>query len=381
MKKFLVTTVAIGLFLGIQTVSADDISNLTVNPAGSQLLIQWDALPETTLSEVEGYALQWSSIQSDIRNDKSVRLPTLSTSKTSHSIYSFGFEKNTKYYFRIYTFIKDGREYILTNGSQILQWEKKSSGEIETEYLDANDPVIAASNSGANATVSEEFSNIGITEFDTRARFEWSQPNLTKSDYEGYKIVLSKNTDMSAPISEFSLGRDNTRLFVQGLDPETTYNATGYFYKRVGGADEKFGKSETKSFQTAAKFTARQEQSYQRTISRWAKSGLVGFKKNIDGTNASSVTTSTTAATTTSTATPAAPVDTSDKTAVQSRISEIQTEIRTLQAELRKLQNSSGTSTSSTAQTSTATTSTMTTTGRVIRTPVRKTNWKSRFSQ
>ncbi|MCF7846944.1 MAG: hypothetical protein K9M51_02800 [Candidatus Gracilibacteria bacterium] len=280
MKKWCTGILVFGAFLATPLALADPIENLTMTKSGSQMILQWEAPPQEDLYETSGYALQWGEVLNNIRNDKPIRFPTLPESRNSHVIRATDFERNTDYFFRVYTFVQEGRDYLLSNGSQILKWRYNSDGTIDTEYLEPNDPVIVVHSTGSDGEAID-FGNLGVIEFDTRAKFTWSLPNLSRSEYDGFKIVISENTDLSDPVAEFKAGHATKQMFVEGLHPETTYSVAGYFYKRRAGEDQLFGKSDTEQFRTVGKFSTRQEQSFERTIRRWSQGGNLGVRKTI----------------------------------------------------------------------------------------------------
>ncbi len=73
---------------------ADTITNVKAEPStdGSQLYITWNPLSSDTMNQVDGYAIQWSDIQSHIHIQKYARL----FPEANNMIVRLGsFERNT----------------------------------------------------------------------------------------------------------------------------------------------------------------------------------------------------------------------------------------------------------------------------------------------
>lgn len=311
----------IGLF---SNVSAAEIQNFTVTPNGSELSIQWDLLSEEISRNTDGYAVQWSESMNDIRIDKFPK-QTVSASTNILRVRSGGFQKSKDYYFRVYSYDKVSRKYKLFNGSKILKWHWNLNGSVKTEYITANDPVI---NTVEDTTV-YNFGQLRVVPFDTRVQLSWSRADISNSEYTGFRILVSKNADLSSPIHKFDTQKSQTKAFIEGLEPQTKYYTAGYFYKKTNGKDSQFGRGTIVPFLTHEKYNTTKEQRYQRSITRLKKQGL-GFSTKIGGTQ---TTTATKTTTTNKTKTP------TTSTGIQNRIREIQNQIKDLQAELRKLQN------------------------------------------
>ena len=377
MKKFSLAFALSLFFAG--SVFAGNIQNLEVIPTGTETLIQWNALSDENLFGVDGYALQWGERQSDIRNDKAVR-QFLKSSQASLAIRSAGLNYNTDYFFRVYTYRKEGRKTILTNGSKILKWNKAFNGDIETNVLEPNDVDLSElTTSGA----SEEFGVLRVTRYDTYAIFSWSRPNLASNEFDGFAIALSTSNDFSNPVVTVYTGDKDYKGRINGLTPSTQYYARGYFYKTKAGEKVMFGAGQIKSFKTVAKFSASQIARMDRLrkmgkvkdrVSPTATGWIPGTENASDTTASSTATADTSSDTSTSTTTTTTTTTTTgtkgaSRDQIKDRIAEVERQIRTLQVELRRLQTelrknsssrSSSTSASSRAQTRTSSRSAVT---------------------
>ena len=357
MKNYFLAFALSLVFTG--SVLAGDIQNLEVLPTGTETLIQWTGVSEENLFGVDGYALQWGEQQSNIRNDKSVR-QFLSPAQTSLAIRSAGLNYNTDYFFRVYTYKKEGRQTILTNGSKILKWNKAYNGEIALNVLEPNDVELSELTSSGT---SEEFGVIRVTRYDTYGVFSWSRPNLATNEYDGFAISLSTSNDFSNPIVTVHTGKNDFKGRVNGLTPLTEYFARGYFYKTRAGEKLSFGAGQIRSFKTTAQFSAAQVARMDRLrrmgkvkdrVSPTATGWIPGTENAVETTTAASSTSSSSSTTTSSTTTASTGTKGASRTQVKARIAEVEKQIRTLQVELRRLQTdlrkaSSSSTTSSTS--------------------------------
>lgn len=327
MKNSVFSVMAFAFFLSplfTSNAQAEQIENLKIVPTTSELSIQWDLLPEEDSIATDGYALQWSDILSNIKIDQSPR-QTVSKSRNYLAVRAAGFERDKKYYFRVYSYIKDDRNrgYDLFNGSKILEWMWKANGEVETNYIEANDPVI----NSVEDSVVFNFGQIRVIPFDQSVQLSWSRANLANHEYDGFVIALSEKADLSDPVFELKSGKSIFKGFIEGLTPEKKYYVGGYFYKRKNGVVKKFGRGTIVPFTTSEKFTTSQLQSYQRTITRLKRSGLGATGKigNESDTN------------TTTTVNKTSSSSLSDKSEIEKRIKELENEIREKQKELSTL--------------------------------------------
>jgi len=266
MKKLFFLGLVMSFFFGMQAVQASNIENLSaLYTTDSKIFLQWDHLDDTFLFDTDGYAVQYSMYENKVRNvDPGILF--LSAKQNNLTLRAAQFERDTWYYFRIHTYVQDGRSRILTNGSKVLKWKYFANGETESATIDANDPVI----SNSSETVGIEFGKLRIIRYDTYATFSWSRPNLAKNDATGVVIVINESGSADTLV-ELKAGLDITSGKVTGLNPETQYEAKGYFYKYIGGSDQKFGAGATETFTTQKAYSAAQKAQ----LERLRKRGLV----------------------------------------------------------------------------------------------------------
>lgn len=326
------------LFLSIPSVLADEIQNLKVTASDSQINIAWDPVSQEILSKTQGYALQWSIYQNEIRNDKNARKflnqNTLTLRKGS-------FETNQTYYFRVYTYISEGRSKVLGNGSKILKWKIQSNDEIEEIYIDANDPVISTTTSSTtSSTASVKFGTLRVSRFDNFADISWSRPTkLTTKEYDGFAFEVSKNIDMTNPVLSFETSKSIYKARLKNLMANTQYYVRGYFYKERAGDVVKFGDSTVKPFKTIRAIDRTKSTRASRNLARIEKKSY--FTATIGGTTSETETAKTTVSsstnTTNSNSSTSIPTVTknSSTTEIRKKIAILKKEINTLQASLR----------------------------------------------
>ncbi len=276
MKKFFFLGIVSSFFLGIFSVQAAKITNLQILPADTTMLIQWAGLSDTTLlRQVEGYAVQWSIYQNKMRNaDTETVRQFVNTARPEVSIRTGTFkdeiESGDPIFFRVYTYLRDGRKVVLTNGSDILKIVFARTGNTiqSTETIAPNDPVISEqTTTGGSDAPTFEFGKLRVkNELDVSADFLWSTPRVAASDLEGFLIAVSEKEDLSSPVAEAYVDRSITGIKVEGLKPATKYFARGYFYKTVGGEKKKFGDSAVEPFATSAAFADAQKSRYKRLL-------------------------------------------------------------------------------------------------------------------
>jgi hypothetical protein len=337
MKKIFSMAFVLGVaLLASPTTFAGQIANIDVTPAGSQVLIEWDKLTESEMfDENGGYVLQYSTVQNDIRNDKLYR-NQVTKSQNTLTLRSAGFDRNETYYFRIYSLKTEGRKKYLNNGSKILKWEWKTNGDVVSEFVAANDPVIVDNSSSDD--ISFNFGKLRAEKFDTSIHLKWSQPSISSSEYDGFVIVLSENDDLSTPVAEVVIPKNITTSFIEGLTPATQYYATGYFKKGT----TRFGKSETINTKTFTAFTSRQKSLYARRV---LKRNNLGIRHNIGGTTVDTSATTTEETTTTTTS-----VNPETNDEIKARITELRNLIKKYQSEIRSLEKKTRTSSSSSSR-------------------------------
>lgn len=242
-------------------VSAVNIQNFKVTPNGSTYLeFSWDKLDNSDIDQETHYGLQWNTIQSKIRTDEPTQA-RISTSKNSFKMLRGNdvFDKDTDYYARVYGFYRGDmqRKSYLTKGSKILKFKWLHNGNIETSYLDANDPVIVDNN--ATTTVAKDFQRISATPYDTSVQINWSRTN---DIFDNYSLTLGTDSTLSAPIKEFSVNKNSIKALITGLEPGKKYYIAG-FLERNG---RQYGKGKTISFTTLPKFDAVKKRRFNKYI-------------------------------------------------------------------------------------------------------------------
>ncbi|MCK5461046.1 hypothetical protein KAI58_03610 [Candidatus Gracilibacteria bacterium] len=334
-KKQAIFCYTIGLLFSFSQVFATEITDLTVIPNGSQLTIDWSALSQEIMDNTNGYAIQWSTEQNDVRIDKFAQQ---FSSQNSLTLRKASFEINKDYYFRVYSYVLDGRNRVLGNGSKILKWQMDFQDNIETSQIEPNDPVISTvvSTTSSEDEVLATFGALRISKFDTFVDFAWSKPsNLTSNDYDGFAFEVSKHSDLKDPIIEFKVNKTRFRTRLKGLEPNTQYHARGYFYKDRGGEAQLFGGEEIKAFKTIIAIDRDGRTRSSRNIKRIEKYAY--FAVSVDGNETSetpTINTTTSLTTTTRNTTVTTPTTMTD---IRKRIVTLKAEIKILQKELRTL--------------------------------------------
>ena len=235
------------------SVFAESIDNLKalISSDGKDLYVSWDAAANESIFNADGYAVQWSDRQSDVQIDKTGR-KFLGTQDNSFSIVTRDFDRDQDYYFRVYTYKKEGTslsDSVLGNGSKILKLRIKSDSTLEMASVEPNDPVISST---STIDALEDFGKVRVLEYDTFADFYWSRPRkLVSSDYDGFQVLISKEPDMRDPVAILETSRTVFEGRVKGLQPETIYYAQGFFYKDRAGESQRFGSGDRKQFKTS----------------------------------------------------------------------------------------------------------------------------------
>ncbi len=318
-------------FLVVPTLSfATALTGLKATPMieTGQLQIQWTAPDSSTTAQSDGYAIQWSDTRSDIHIQKPVRLYTNNTSK---DVRLRTFDRGTDYFFRVYTYTKDGRKYTLSNGSKILKWRRISGNKTETSEIAITDPVIAnnSTNNNSSSESTFEFGKLRSLALDTFVDLNWSRPSkMAKSDYDGFYITLSKNANMDSPIKSFKVDRDHIKARIKGLEPKTQYYAQGAFYKEKNKQTDVFGKSPVKSFVTVEAIDRTVNSRQSRNLAKIEKQNY--FTVSLDENETSTTKTKSSKKKTSP--------NTDSKSSLRTRIANLKRKIAELQQELRTLE-------------------------------------------
>ena len=336
MKK---TLLALAFFTGFTySASAANIQNLKVIPNDTYLSISWDPLSQSDLANSDGYAIQWSELETSMRIDK---FANIFTNQNSYLVRRASFENNKDYYFRIYSYKKENRDTVLGTGSKILKWKISYTDETTFSEIEPNDPVIATAAAVVADELNVDFGNLRTTRLDNFADISWSKPRkLSSSDYDGFHIKVSSKIDMSDTVVEFDTPKNIIKARVKGLTPDTQYYARGYFYKTTGSTNTPFGSGAVKSFKTIKAIDRTKNSRASRNIKRFEKRNY--FTAQVPGTEntTSTSTNSTTTSTTSTTQTTSTKVDnnTTDIKAIRVKISELKKELKKIQKEYRAWQ-------------------------------------------
>lgn len=255
-KKIIIFILGVYAVFFSGNVFAAEIANLkaTISSDGKDLFISWDAASSEVLFNSDGYAVQWGNRQKDVKIDNIGR-KFLNSNDISFSIVTRGFNRGDYYYFRVYSYKKVGTSLsnsILGNGSKILRLRIDSNNEIETSYIEPNDPVIVGTPTNSAIETLDEFGHVRVLEYDTFADFFWSRPRkLISSDFDGFHVLISTENDMSNPVAILETSRTNFNGRVKGLNPDTNYYVQGFFYKNRAGDIHLFGGGNKKQFRTS----------------------------------------------------------------------------------------------------------------------------------
>ncbi len=260
----------IALSIFATQVSAVNIQNFRVTPNGRKYIeFSWDKLANSDIDQETHYGLQWSKSQSDIRIDK----PTQARVSTSKSIFSMPrgndvFDKDTYYYARVYGFYRGDmqRKNFLTKGSKILKFKWLNNGNIETEYIEPNDPTVVTSDD--TTSVAKTFQRISVIPYDTSAQVNWSRTNDV---FDKYVLVLSEDSTLANPIKEFEIDKTYNKALITGLEPGKRYYIAGYL-ERNG---RKYGKGQTINFVTLPKFDTVKKRRFDKYILGRKRYGLL----------------------------------------------------------------------------------------------------------
>lgn len=279
----------VGLFflLGISTyttthaanANSTAISGIKLTVSGDYVTISWDDLDKTKKSELDGYAVAWGDDKLDVRNDKIAR-QYLNNFPTSLELRKdVTFDRDDYYHIRVFGYKKEDRKYVNTYGSKIIKWKYDINNAVTSTIEEPNDPVIADNSSNNNSSSNTSSFSFGVLRsipYDTMIRFSWSHPDLTDSEFDNFVIVLSEKSDLSEAILEADIDKKILKARIDGLKPNTTYYAAGYFEED----GKRFGKSDTITIKTIALLDSAGKAKLQRTLQRVQNSE--GFGTIID---------------------------------------------------------------------------------------------------
>ena len=371
-RLFLLSAV---MFTGLSISHAEGVTNVRVEANSDYVSMFWDALPSDKLNGAEGYALQFSDRQTNVQINKVANL-FLRPGETSISLRRNSFTNNVYYYTRVYSYGIDDETNakVKANGSKLVKWKVDGFNRVEKTETTVNDPVVTVNSSSSTSTSKDalfDFGELRSTAFDTFLNISWSKPVLmATSDFDGFLVKISTNSDLSDPILTQTYDRDQTRSRIKGLQPNTQYYVGAYFYERKGGQDVTFGNKNIKAVKTIAAIPRDGSTRAARNIVKIEK-GFYGKHVMIDGSNNTTAsTTSTTPTTSTSnTRTTSSSIMTSStaninrasQSTVRARIAALKEQVRELQTELRRWEAKLDGNTQSSTTTSTRSTSTRST--------------------
>ncbi len=341
MKRFfLLLGIGASFFGVILTSSAAEIQNVQIVPSDETTTIQWEALPLELRDSIQGYAIQWSLYQEEIKNTENRLVKQWIDNPDENAIVlrtgTFNPGEDDTFFLRIYGYTQDGRERALVHGSKIYKFKFNLDKKLEeTEILEPNDPVIVDNTSKELGSVFN-FGKLITKIYDDHIYLSWSKPRLTSVDARGVLIAVSEKEDMSNPIVELEGSLKDRTGKIEGLTPDTTYYVAGYFYKTVGGEVKKFGRGSTEIIKTFPQMTNAQKA----RINRLRRAGRITLQADVvasvEGGNITTQTDDDSDNSTNNSSSDDTDTTTSD-TDTSSNRSEIIAKIRQLEAELQRL--------------------------------------------
>lgn len=316
------------------------IQNLRVTASDDYVNIFWDRLDSAKEENIGGYAVAWGTGKGDVRVDEIAR-QYLSNFSNSISLRLGTFERKETYYFRIFGYDKENR-YQHNYGSKLLQWSYEGTGATTSTIVEPDDPIIVQNNNNSDddEATAFEFGELRATEFDTIARFFWSEPTLTDSEYDEIVLIISENNNLENPAVEAMIDKSHLKARVDGLKPGKTYYAAGAFSKN----GRKFGQSQTITVNMLPEADETGKRRLATLLNRIASSE--GFGQIIDAkqytpTTSTSTTTSTNTSTNTNTTTNTSNNYTSSSSSdfvVPNNAKDINVELRRIQREMGTLE-------------------------------------------
>lgn len=341
------------LIISVFTLGAEaKVEGIRITADADYVNIFWNQLEASQMSDLNGYAIQWSDRQSDVVNTFPANIYEKNVG--SISLRRGSFESNRTYYLRVYTYLNEGvGKNIPSHGSDMIKWSISNLDEVTiADTINVTDAVITSSEASGTTTVDTsdfEFGALRASYYDTFADFSWSRPyNMASSDYDGFRIEVSESADATDPIVFVQASPKTYKARIMGLSPETNYYAKGYFYK--GAAT--FGDSAIKSFKTHAVINRSGNTSASRNLAKIERKPYAA-KASVGG---SSTTTTTSSTSTSHTQSSSNTTSSSSTSSIQARIKALKSQIQALQTELSSLEKKIGVtpSTSSVTRTSTS---------------------------
>lgn len=348
---------ALGAFLPFLNASAAKVQNVKVEANYDTLNLLWDKLADNDFNNADGYALQWSDRQTDVKITKSVTIYQ-ANNQNDISLRRNSFDNNTYYYARVYTYkIDSSNNKVLGNGSDMYKFKVDYNNTVTSEKIVVTDPVISAATGTEQDTSNFEFGVLRKYPYDTFADFFWSQPReMTSSDFDGFMIRVSKHSNMEDRIIEAAVDQDSSSVRVTGLTDDTSYYAQGAFYKNQGGDKTTFGESAIRSFKTIVAIPRDSSTRESRNIIKVEKRSI----RKVDVAGTTEPTTSTSSSTTsnaesstarTTPTTKQSTINTANQTDVKNKVTELKRQIASLQSELKRWEAKLETSTRTSSNT------------------------------
>lgn len=362
-SKHLLLVLLLGLFSPILSTQAAKVANLAVSGNTDHLNLLWDKLSSTDYNDADGYAMQWSDRQTDVKITNSITQYRTNNSDDI-ALRRGSFENDLYYFVRVYTYkIDENNRKVLGHGSDMLKFKISFQNEVTSESIVVTDSVISTATGTAQDTSDFEFGALRKYPYDTFVDFFWSRSrDMLSSDFDGFMIRLSKKSDMTDPLLETTTATDHTELRITGFEPSTAYYAQGYFFKNQGGEKKTFGDSAIKSFKTIAAIVRDNSTRASRNIVKVERKAI--RKVAIDGsttdetTTSTSTTSSTSSSSTTVTTSSQSEINGASQTEIKNKVADLKKQIKALQAEQRrweaKLTTRSTTSTSTKSTSSTS---------------------------
>lgn len=238
LSAFLILTLALQIipFSSVTNAANEELSmiqNLRVTATDSHVNIFWDRLPGDKEANIGGYAITWGTRKGEVRSDQIPR-QHLTNFSNSMSVRLGTFERRENYYFRVFGYDKDNK-YQNNYGSKILEWSYTGSGETKSTVMQPDDPIIVQNNNTSsnttNTSTAYEFGELRVTAFDTIARFFWSEPTLTDSEYDSIVLIISENNTLENPTLEAEIDKRLIKARIDGLKPGKVYYAAAGYVK------------------------------------------------------------------------------------------------------------------------------------------------------
>ncbi len=345
--KHLVLALSLGAFLPLLNSQAADITGLSVTGDYDHLNLLWTPLSSSDFGDADGYAIQFSDRQSNVKITKPVTMYQ-NNNQDDVSLRRNSFDNDTFYYARIYTYkTDDNNKKVLGNGSDMLKFKIDYNNTVTTDTISITDPVVTSTGT-TQETSNFEFGALRKYPYDTFSDFFWSLPSkMASSDFDGFMIRVSVNNDMKTPLVEATVNRQTKSLRITGLEASKNYYAQGYFYKNQGNETVTFGDSQIRSFKTISAIPRDSASRQSRNIIKVEKRSIrkiavgdssVSSSTSTSMTSSSSSSSSNTNLSTSVSSSSSATINSASQTEIRNKIADLKKQISSLQSELRRWQ-------------------------------------------